>query len=77
VSLAWQHRASCVVCDWVDPDWFFPGQGQRSHAAKAIDVCTDCPVATDCFEYAVSTDTESGIWGGAQFPLSTPEEAAA
>jgi WhiB family redox-sensing transcriptional regulator len=70
-SLDWQERGSCARLTWVDPDWWFPGQGQRGHAPRAIAICTeDCPVRTECFEYAVATDTADGVWGGHDFGRS-------
>ena len=32
--------------------------------AKAKEVCGECPVSTQCLEYALETNQDSGIWGG-------------
>jgi len=48
---------------------FFPGRGQSSLVKKAVATCQFCPVQYECFEYAMNTETEDGVWGG-----STPEE---
>jgi len=48
---------------------FFPGRGKSSVIKKAINTCRFCPVQYECFEYAMNTQTEDGVWGG-----STPEE---
>lgn len=40
---------------------FFPTPGQAS-AGKSI--CADCPVATECAEYALDQSFAYGIWGG-------------
>jgi WhiB family redox-sensing transcriptional regulator len=48
---------------------FFPGRGKSSVIKKAINICNFCPVQYECFEYAMKTQTEDGVWGG-----STPEE---
>ena len=31
---------------------------------KAKHVCGECPVSTDCLQYALDTNQDSGIWGG-------------
>ena len=49
-------------------DWFFPKQGRRADAQKAIDICRGCPVREECFAYSYNERIEHGIWGG-----STPE----
>jgi WhiB family redox-sensing transcriptional regulator len=50
------------------PDLFFPDdftdpavRAAASKTAKAL--CRSCPVVTDCFEYAVSSNQRHGIWG--------------
>ncbi len=60
----WRHRA---ICKDTDPDLFFP-VGTTGQAlvqiARAKEVCGECPVRTDCLEYAIDTNQDSGIWGG-------------
>lgn len=50
---------------------FFPGRGKSSLVKKAISICEYCPVQYECFEYAMNTQTEDGVWGG-----SAPEQRA-
>ena len=61
---AWRLRASCRS---VDPDLFFP-VGTTGLAVEQIDaaktVCQACPVNAPCLEYALSTNQDSGVWGG-------------
>ena len=61
---AWRLRASCRS---VDPDLFFP-VGTTGLAVEQIDaakaVCQACPVNTTCLEYALTTNQDSGVWGG-------------
>ena len=61
---AWRQRASCRS---VDPDLFFP-VGTTGLAVEQIDsakaVCQACPVNGACLEFALSTNQDSGIWGG-------------
>ena len=61
---AWRLRASCRS---VDPDLFFP-VGTTGLAVEQIDaakeVCQACPVNGACLDFALSTNQDSGIWGG-------------
>lgn len=61
---SWRNRS---ICRDTDPDLFFP-VGTTGQAllqiAKAKEVCGECPVSTDCLEYALETNQDSGIWGG-------------
>jgi WhiB family redox-sensing transcriptional regulator len=64
----WRTRAACRD---TDPDLFFPigttGQAvEQIEAAKAV--CRLCDALTDCLEFALATNQESGVWG------STSEE---
>jgi WhiB family transcriptional regulator, redox-sensing transcriptional regulator len=56
-----------AICRDTDPDLFFP-VGTTGHALVQIDrareVCDQCPVKTECLEFALETNQDSGIWGG-------------
>ena len=54
----WTEQAICVG---EDPELFFPPHGDPG--TRARQVCANCPVRTDCLEYAIDAD-EFGIWGG-------------
>ena len=60
----WRDLASCRD---TDPDLFFP-VGTTGPAieqiAQAKRVCAECLVQADCLEYAISTNQDSGVWGG-------------
>ncbi|HEX2851455.1 MAG TPA: WhiB family transcriptional regulator [Acidimicrobiales bacterium] len=60
----WRERASCRD---VDPDLFFP-VGTTGIALQQIDhakqVCRSCDAQAACLEFALSTNQESGVWGG-------------
>ena len=60
----WRDQASCRD---TDPDLFFP-VGTTGPAleqiANAKAVCRTCDVQGLCLEYAVSTNQDSGVWGG-------------
>ena len=56
----WQDDAACLG---MDPDLFFPEQGDDQGPAKAI--CAICPVREPCLEKALTPPFELfGIWGG-------------
>lgn len=56
---SWQDYANCLG---VDPDLFFPGQGESTREAK--EVCRGCVVREDCLEYSLANGEKFGIWGG-------------
>lgn len=60
----WRDDASCRD---TDPNLFFP-VGTTGPALAQIEaakrVCRECPAQADCLEYALSTNQDSGIWGG-------------
>ena len=60
----WRQDA---ICRDTDPDLFFP-VGTTGYAVLQIDrakqVCGECPVSSDCLQYALDTNQDSGIWGG-------------
>jgi WhiB family redox-sensing transcriptional regulator len=55
----WQDRANCIG---TDPELFFPKAGKRSEEAQ--EVCSRCPVMSQCLEYALSHNDRYGVWGG-------------
>ena len=60
----WRNEASCRN---TDPDLFFPvgttGPAlEQIAAAKAV--CCECEVRQRCLEFALTTNQDSGIWGG-------------
>jgi WhiB family redox-sensing transcriptional regulator len=61
---AWRDRASCRD---TSPELFFP-IGTTGVALEQIDaakrVCHECPVASECLEFALATNQEAGVWGG-------------
>jgi len=70
----WQRYGACRK---VDPELFFPADGERGPAyshreqvAKAI--CAGCMVRVECRAYALQAQEPHGIWGG----LSTGEREA-
>ena len=60
----WRVHAACRD---TDPDLFFP-VGTTGPAIEQIDsakaVCAECEVQTECLEFALATNQDSGVWGG-------------
>ena len=48
-------------CAGLAPAVFFPSDGAGVEAAKKI--CADCPVRTECLQYALAHRI-AGVWGG-------------
>ena len=60
----WRTESACRD---IDTNLFFPigvtGPAVPQIAA-AKSICAQCPVKTECLEFAVTTNQEFGIWGG-------------
>ena len=41
---------------------FFPSDGVGVDVARRI--CADCPVKSECLEYALANRIDHGVWGG-------------
>lgn len=75
MALAWSRTVDWDTDDWrrksacrdVDADLFFP-IGSTGPAVSQIEaakaVCRSCEVQVACLEFALSTNQESGVWGG-------------
>lgn len=58
-TTAWMSAGNCRN---YPPAVFFPSDGVGVDRARKI--CTDCPVAAQCLEYALDQRIEHGVWGG-------------
>jgi WhiB family transcriptional regulator, redox-sensing transcriptional regulator len=60
----WRDYAACRD---TDPDLFFP-VGTTGPAIEQIEnakaVCAECEACQPCLQYALTTNQDSGIWGG-------------
>lgn len=65
-----------AACRGLDPDLFVPverqGPGGDNRHGKALAVCAECPVRSDCLEYAITNRETFGVWGG-----TTPKQREA
>ena len=55
----WMQRGKCRD---LSPSIFFPSDGLGVQAAQRI--CDECPVASECLEYALAERVDHGVWGG-------------
>jgi WhiB family transcriptional regulator, redox-sensing transcriptional regulator len=55
----WMARGKCRD---IPPDLFFPSDGVGVDVARKI--CVDCPVRSECLEYALVNRIDHGVWGG-------------
>lgn len=56
-----------AICRDTDPELFFPvgSTGQALlQIARAKEVCGECTVKSECLEFAIETNQDTGIWGG-------------
>lgn len=67
LSLADDDWRDVASCQDTDPDLFFPvgttGPAiEQIEAAKAV--CGGCEARQPCLEFALTTNQDSGVWGG-------------
>ncbi len=55
----WMFRGRCRD---VNPGGFFPSNGLGVELAQRV--CAECPVKTECLDYALLHRIEHGVWGG-------------
>jgi hypothetical protein len=55
----WELRG---LCREVDPEIFFPEQGESNKDAKRI--CARCDVREQCLAAALEREEPFGVWGG-------------
>ena len=68
-GVEWQAGAACSSST---AELFFPSDNyragrQKERVRRAKRICRDCPVVSECLEYALSNnlnETDDGIWGG-------------
>ena len=53
-----------AACNGVSSDIFFPASEEPPAAARAKEICAECPAMDACLPYALSTHPAAGVWGG-------------
>jgi WhiB family redox-sensing transcriptional regulator len=49
-------------CREAAPGQFFPSDGVGVDQARRV--CAECPVQSECLEYALAYRIDHGVWGG-------------
>lgn len=57
----WMEHAECKG---TDPELFHPHRGEMGALRSAQRVCSECPVASECLEWALIVPDTRGVWGG-------------
>jgi WhiB family redox-sensing transcriptional regulator len=57
--MSWKDLGACLGSN---TNLWFPGKGEDTH--KAISICCQCPVVTECLQYALAHQITTGVWGG-------------
>lgn len=70
----WQLHSACRG---MDSAVFFHPAGERGAArtgreTQAKQICSGCPVLTQCRTHALSVQEPYGVWGGLSDPNATP-----
>ena len=64
MDMNWLNESRCLT---EDPELFFP-VGNTGPAVDQIEqaksVCRECGVSTQCLEYAIKENQDTGVWGG-------------
>lgn len=56
----WRDRAACLN---YEAEWWFALEEETR--ARAVRICViECPVRTQCLEYALEKDERHGVWAG-------------
>ncbi len=62
IDLIDQDWRAHALCGSTNPDLFFAVGAVEHKQAKQI--CRECPVRSECLEYAMQAPVDHGIWGG-------------
>ena len=54
--------ADDAACKSMDIEIFYPKSGRRP--TQALATCRECPVRSECLEYALEAHQHWGVWGG-------------
>jgi WhiB family redox-sensing transcriptional regulator len=59
VDTEWMALGECAD---KPPSLFFPSDGVGVDVARRV--CAECPVRSECLEYALANRIDHGVWGG-------------
>lgn len=64
---AWQAKAACrgpQAAVFFPPPHFERKADRLERERRAKAICTECPVQSECLDYALDIKEPHGIWGG-------------
>lgn len=64
---SWELKAACRgphTSLFFPPDHFEKKTEREFRERQAKAICAECPVATDCLQYAIRIHEPNGVWGG-------------
>lgn len=67
LDVLWQHRAACRGPNqaiFFPPSQLERRSDKRQREQRAKQICSECPVQTECRSYAIQIREQHGIWGG-------------
>ena len=67
---SWHDRAACAAYEEFK-HWWFPAE-DTTYGDEPRQICSHCPVRSQCLEYAITLPERYGMWGG-----TTPAERKA
>lgn len=71
-EISWVEDASCKD---LDTSLFFEQYENDADMARIVDnICIECPVAKECFEYGCSSNSW-GLWGGVFLVEGKPDNS--
>lgn len=66
-SLGWEDQAACRGRDaslFFGPNRFEPKRERLAREAAAKEICSSCPVSSECRDHAMEVGEAYGVWGG-------------
>lgn len=60
-----------AICSQTDLNAWIAEHPHPSQVAALKQICSNCPVTSECLDYAITNHLHHGIWGG-----TTPRERA-
>ena len=71
----WREHAQCKGQSFMTPIFFTENAGRNNTRAMMIaqaqELCSQCTVRKECFNFAKQNDMRNGVWGGVDFFVSS------
>lgn len=65
VTITEQNWRDTAACKGKPTQWWFSNKGDYLAVNRAKAICSECPVRSECLEYALKgSELMVGIWGG-------------